>query len=205
MELPDSAIRLLVLHTSSNADLACISNVCRKWREVTTNTILEIARKSLDQGKDGDAMSLLLLTSMVRHVMSNEKDTNNDIESYCLAWFTPAGIRFKPLPIDPQDGSDEDGDHVMMARDHRGEDSPHAFAPGGEQLYAGSEDEKKNSRRQPSRSSTPTVNSLNARLRRAGAANVINCLYQWDGLRNAEDVLAPFGYAHVFIKVGHRA
>jgi len=202
MELPDSAIRLLVLYASSNADLASISNVCRKWRQITTETILNTARESLVKNKDDDEdTSLLLLPSMVRYVLSNEKDTNNNIESYCLAWFTPAGIKFKTLPIDPQEDSDEEYDQVMIAKDDgKGEDSPHAFAPGGEQLYAGSEDEKKNFRRPLSRSTTPTVNSLSARLRRAGSNNVVNCLYQWNGLRHAEDVLAPFGYAKVFIQ-----
>lgn len=134
--------------------------------------------------------------------MSNEKDTNNDVESYCLAWFTPSGIRFKPLLIDPKDNSDLE-DQIQKRIEHQNEDTNQAFAPAGELPYAGSEDEKKNSRRQPSRSTTPTVNSLSARLQRAGSPNTVNCLFQWDGLRNAEDVLAPFGYSRLFLKVSH--
>lgn len=199
MELPDSAIQLLVLFASSNTDLASLSNVCRKWREITTKSILDLSRNSLQTGDEEGPTSLLLVASMVRYLMSNEKDTNNDLESYCLAWFTPSGIRFKSLHIDPRDNSDLE-DQVQTRIDYQNEDPPQGFAPAGELPYAGSEDEKMNSRRQPSRSATPTVNSLSARLQRAGSPNTVNCLYQWDGLRNPEDVLAPFGYAHVFLK-----
>lgn len=202
MELPDSAVKLLVLFTSSNTDLASLSNVCRKWREITTKTIIDLSRNSLQSDDDDGPSSLLLVTSMVRYLMSNEKDINYDVESFCLAWFTPSGIRFKPLPIDPKDSSDLE-DEVQTSMDQQNEDSHQAFAPAGELPYAGSEDEKKNSRRQPSRSTTPTVNTLSARLQRAGSPNTVNCLYQWDGLRSAEDVLAPFGYARDFLKVSH--
>jgi hypothetical protein len=195
MDLPEPAIRWLALHASSNAELACISNVCRKWRKNLKKVLLEIASDSLVTLDDNETPSLLLLPSMVRYVMSKEMNTNNHIETYCLAWFNPAGIKFKQVPIDPESDSDEG--HQTMTVKHRAVESPQSFAPGGEQLYAGSEDEKKkNSRRQPMRSTT-----ISARLRHGEGDKFENCLYQWDGCRTPEDVLLPFGYASAFIQV----
>lgn len=195
MDLPEPAIRWLVLNASSNAELACISNVCRKWREDVKIVLLEIARNSLENKSDKEPPKLLLLPSMLRYVMSKEMNTNNDIETYCLAWFNPEGIRFKQLPIEAQSDSDEGG-LIMKVGDHGGVESPQSFAPGGEQLYAGSEDEKKkNARRQPMRAT-----SLRA-LENGGSDQFENCLYQWDGCQTPEEVLLPFGYAPSFIQV----
>lgn len=198
MDLPNSAIRLLVLYASSNTELACISNVCRRWREITTQTVLDTARESLEKAKDGDVSTLLLLPSMVRYIIGNEKDTNNDIESYCLAWFTPEGIRFRSLPANSQDSTDYEDGHAMMTSHHQ-EVAPSTFSPGGEQLHA---DETQSFRQQKIQPATPADRSIVARLRTAGSESSINCLYQWDGLRDPVDVLVPFGYADVFIKVG---
>jgi len=156
--------------------------------------LLEIARNSLENKSDKEPPKLLLLPSMLRYVMSKEMNTNNDIETYCLAWFNPEGIRFKQLPIEAQSDSDEGG-LIMKVGDHRGVESPQSFAPGGEQLYAGSEDEKKkNARRQPMRAT-----SLRA-LENGGSDQFENCLYQWDGCQTPEEVLLPFGYAPSFIQ-----
>lgn len=201
MEFPEAAIRWLVLHSSSNTELATLSNVSRSWRHHIAESILEIAKQSLESKDDEDAAPLLLLPSMVRYILTNEMATDNQIESYCLAWFNPSGIKFNQIPMGVEDDSDYE-DHVMMARDHRGADSPQQFAPGGEQMYAGSDEEKRMTWRQPSRSTTPTVNSLNAMLQPYGANDeVVNCLYQWDGCKDPEEVLLPFGYSSGFIQV----
>jgi len=202
MEVPETAISWLAAHSSSNAELATFSNVCRKWRDCVAKVIFKLARESLAGGDDADDLSLLLLPSMVRYILSKEKETDNKVESYCLAWFNPSGIKFKQLPLEDQEDSDFE-DRIMTVNDHRGSVSPQQFAPGGEHMYVGSEDEKKKTRRQPSRSTTPTVNSLNNRLQRNdGGEQFVNCLYQWDGCKTPEEVLEPFGYSTVFIEVG---
>jgi hypothetical protein len=206
MEVPDYCVHWLAVNASSNVELSTISNVCRKWRKIATDSILELARNSLSLDEDSEPPNFLLLPSMVRFVMSKGRKTNNEIETYCLAWFTPAGIRFKQLSIDPQDDS-EDEEEPGSARVQTGKgfdsESPRQFAPGGEHLYAGSEDEskKKNHRRPSSR--IQSLNSLNAKLQQSTGDNAfVNCLYQWDGLQSPEEVLGPFGYSSAFVEVG---
>lgn len=38
---PNVAVRWMIQHTSSNVELATVSNVCRRWREIASKTILE--------------------------------------------------------------------------------------------------------------------------------------------------------------------
>jgi hypothetical protein len=200
MDLPEPAIRWLVCHVSSNAELACLSNVSKKWREIVIKTILDQAKSSLEDGGNAKRSSLLLLPSMVRFLLCHQRSSDNKVESYCLSWFHPDGIEFKQLAIDPMDDSDDE-DEIMYARDHRG-DSPQPFAPSGEQSYAGSEEEGKASRRHGSRSPTPLLAAVGAGLRRLEAPGKhLNCMYQWNGYREANEVLRPFGYANDFVRV----
>jgi hypothetical protein len=203
MELPECCVRWLVVYSSSNTELANISNVSQKWRKIATDSILDIARNSLSVGEGGEEAKLLLLPSMIRFVMSNEQQTNNDVETYCLAWFTPAGIRFKSLSLDPQDDSEgEDVSGSIQTTSAKSHESPREFAPSGEHFYAGSEDEanKKKYRRPSSR--ILSLNSLKAKLQQNnGDTGFVNCLYQWDGLQSAEQVLMPFGYSPAFVEV----
>lgn len=188
MELPDVAIKWLVDNAANNSELACISNVSKKWREVVIKTILDQAKTSLEGGDYISRQSLLLVASMVRFLLCQQRSSDNKVESYCLTWLHPDGIEFKQLPIDPMDDSD-DSDEIIYARDHRG-DSPQPFAPSGQQSYAGSEEESKASRRLiRSRSPAPLLGEH------------INCMYQWNGYKEASEVLRPFGYANDFIRV----
>lgn len=202
MELPDCCVRWLAANASSNTELASISNVCTRWRKITADSILDLARNSLNNSGDAGNQNMLLLPSMVRFAMSKERKTNNDIETYCLAWFTPAGIRFKNLALNAEEDSSGD-ENDARTMDGIGPGSPREFAPGGEHMYAGSEDEeskKKKNRRMTSRAQS--VNSLKAKLQQSnGDDSRVNCLYQWDGLQTADQVLGPFGYSSTFVKV----
>jgi hypothetical protein len=138
MDLPETAIQWLVSHASSNTELARLSNVCRKWRQIAIKTVLEQAQRSLDDDESSDQpSSLLLLPSMVRFLLCQEKSVDNQVESYCLSWFHPLGIEFKQLSIDPLDDTDDsdEEDEIMWSRNHRGP-SPQPFAPSGRQSYA---------------------------------------------------------------------
>jgi len=186
-------------------ELANVSNVCGKWRKIVADSILEVARNSLNDHEDDERRNLLLLPSMVRFVMCNEKKTDNEIETYCLAWFTPTGIRFKQLSIDPQDDSDDEEDQPGYDRlqTEKNLDLPREFAPGGEHLYAGSEDESKKKKNRKPSGRLPLLNSLKATnlQQTTDDQSFVNCLYQWDGLRDPQEILRPFGYSASFVEV----
>jgi hypothetical protein len=197
MSFPEPAIRWLVSHADSNAELANLSNVCREWREIAVNTVVDQAKGSLSDDAGKNPPLLLLLPSMGRSLLCKNRSTQNDFESYCLAWFHPDGIEFKQLSLDALNDSEEE-DEVMYARDHRG-DSPPPFAPSGAHSYAGSEEERKPLKR---RSPTPLLTAASAGLRGLEPPGErVNCMYQWNGYREAIEVLRPFGYAHDFVKV----
>jgi hypothetical protein len=202
MTVPEGAIRWLALNASSNVELAYLSNVSRRWREIVIGTILDQAERSLKDSDDERHTPLLLLPSMVRYIMSREKSTDNKVEEYCISWFHPDGIEFMQLPLDAMDDTDYgDDDQIIYAGDHRG-DSPQPFAPSGEQSYAGSEEEGKSSRKRRSRSPSALVSAVGAGLRRLDpSTSYVNCVYQWNGYKEAIEVLRPFGYSIDFVKV----
>lgn len=200
MEVPEALIRWLVIQSSSNLELARLSNVSRRWRKIAVETLVQQAVEERQQEND----TVLLLPSMLRQIMArNGSSKVEESETYCLSWFHPSGILFKQLPLDPMDDSDtEENTNVAMARDHRSDDSLKPFAPSGKQAYAGSEDEKKSFRRQPSRSVASSLVSLTKRLRNLEETDrYVQCLYQWNGFSEAYQVLQPFGYASDFIEV----
>lgn len=205
MEVPEPLIRWLVLNSSSNRELARFSNVCRRWRTIAVETLAQeaTAAKKLDKDKDQRQDMALLLPSMLRYLAAGNKAADEARETYCLSWFHPSGILFKQLPLDGMDDSENGESHtVAMARDHRGDDSPRPFAPSGQQSYAGSEEERKSSRRQQNRSVTSSLISLTKRLRSLEETDrYVNCLYQWNGFSEAFQVLQPFGYEHDFVEV----
>jgi len=205
MNCPELALQWVVTHSASNTEIAALSNVCRRWRTIVGRTLLDQAKESLLC--DADTSSLLLLSSMIRFIHCDQKVTVNRIESYCLAWFHPRGIQFKELPIHQADESDED--EGVNVRDHRSRSrSPQPFAPGGQQSYMGSDNEAKFSRRR-SKSPTPLLAAVGKGLRRleTNQDDFVNCMYQWNGYREAIEVLEPFGYAKSFVQVRkiHRA
>lgn len=64
-QVPDVALRWILLHaTTSNVELANLSNICRSWRDVVTTVILEQATY-----KTLPSVPLLLLPSMASHLI----------------------------------------------------------------------------------------------------------------------------------------
>lgn len=204
MELPDAAIRWLVQSAANNWELACLSNVCRKWRTVAVAVVLEQGHDALNNDDHGGS-NLLLLASMVRFLLCRQRSTDYNIESFCIAWFHPLGMEIKQLSIDGNHDSDVDEEEAaaMRARDHR-EISPEPFAPSGGPSYAGSEEEAKGKRRAigRSRSPTPLLAAVGAGLRDLETQrNYANCMYQWNGYQDANEILKPFGYCSNFVNV----
>jgi hypothetical protein len=211
MELPEEAIRHLVRSAGTNWELACLSNVSRKWREIAVSVILEQGHDALKGSSDADAdeSRLLLLPSMVRYVLCQQKSTDNDVESFCIAWFHPDGMEIKQLSLDAADASHDESetDHAdsMWPSDHRHDHSPEPFAPSGGPSYAGSEEEGKGPNRRNrvrSGSPTPLFAAVGAGLKKLQTATEhVSCMYQWNGYKEAMDVLKPFGYARRFVEV----
>lgn len=111
MEVPEVAIKWMVQHASSNVNLASLSNVNRQWRRIVTATILSTKGK-------------LLLPSMVNAILF-EVTTGGD--TFCAAWFHPAGIQIL---------------QQMSVAEDVGEEDSEKFAPSGGQSYAGSEERR---------------------------------------------------------------
>jgi hypothetical protein len=207
MELPEVAIRHLVRSAGTNWELACLSNVSRKWREIAVSVILEQGHDALKGSSD--EYRLLLLPSMARYVLCQQKSTDNNVESFCIAWFHPDGMEIKQLSLDAADASDDESEteHAdsMWPRDHRHDHSPEPFAPSGGPSYAGSEEEGKGSNRRNrvrSGSPTPLFAAVGAGLKKLQSATEhVSCMYQWNGYKEAMDVLKPFGYARRFVEV----
>ena len=122
--VPDVALRWILLHaTSSNVELAQLSNVNRSWREVVTTVILEQATY-----KAVASVPMLLLPSMASELIRrnaiamDQDDSKNETteqsqqqeegdveETFCAAWFAPEGIQLLDLDAEQQP-SDADQD-----------------------------------------------------------------------------------------------
>ena len=196
MEVPDLAIKWVVRYASSNSDLAAVSNVCKKWRQIAVQVVLEQGAEAVNNSSSEDQREtkqkdkLLLLPSMIRYLISQEKSTDNETESYCIAWFHPDGMEIKQLSIDEDEDDSESDDYY--------------FAPNGGAGYAGSDNEKKkgSSRRRRSKSPAPLMATVSLGLRQQEDKNTqMSCMYQWNGYKEAMDVLRPFGFETRFVEV----
>lgn len=187
MVVPEVFIEWWAQHASSNTDLANLSNINRQWRRIVIQTLLE-------QDQKEDNKTLLLLPSMISRILSKESAAStgsthqqrDEQDTFCAAWFHPAGIQIQQLNVT---------DHVWEYEGERGE---MAFAPGGVPFYGGSEEEVLTGRfgvqtTTTSRGRTPH------RQRQEGPL----CSHEWQGYRDAIDVLEPFGYAPHFVEVRH--
>lgn len=199
MDLPVIAIRWLIRNAENNAELATLSNVCRSWRDIAVEVVLEQAENSLkDSGINHDISTLLLLPSMITCLLrSGEADTRIP-EMFCIAWFDPSGLLTRAVPLSAdysdEEDNDDDGDGLL---------SSEPFAPQGGPSYAGSEEEGSRRRRGRSRSPAPLLAAVGGGVRRVETPTKqqARCLYQWNGYREAIDVLRPFGYSQIFVQV----
>lgn len=169
MEVPDVFIEWWTQHASSNVDLASLSNVNRKWRSIVVRILME------NVGNSESKSALLLLPSMLRRTLANESH-DKDEETFCAAWFHPAGIQIKQFHVAEGVWDDGAGDTSMQ------------FAPSGVPFYAGSDEE-----RRPSR---PSPRGRSPHREQQGPL----CSHEWQGYRHPMDVLEPFGYAEPFVQ-----
>ena len=125
--VPSVAIRWAVHNTNTNVELASLSNVSRRWREIVAECVVETG--SLDSNDKRTPAPLLpsgftrlLLPSLIRYFCAShsnrrppqlgeetERVDEEDNETYCVAWFHPDGIRSKRLPSqNPSPGISEE-------------------------------------------------------------------------------------------------
>ena len=175
--VPSVAVRWIVYNTFTNVELATLSNVCRAWREIVAQCIVDTAASSEGGGNTSlpgqtqtppatlAHLKRLLLPSLIRHfswtrtnflstqdrIEKYRKEDEDDDETYCVAWFHPDGIRFKRLTL---------------------------------------------------QNATSLTLPPSTSLPRDDVLNLGSCvLYQWDGYSEAIDVLNPFGYSRSLLRV----
>ena len=105
--IPSVAVRWIIHNASSNVELASLSNISRRWRETVAQCVVDTASTEGDGGSS--PVARLLLPSLIRYAKANsnsvstqpeeiQRDCIGKIEdTYCIAWFHPDGIRFKPI------------------------------------------------------------------------------------------------------------
>lgn len=92
------SLKWLVFHEVSNAQLATLSNVCSRWREIVHNALFEQAFMEFDNQAGSE---LLLLPSMLRYLVRQQKGCKEENgrasqqETFCASWFPPEKIREK--------------------------------------------------------------------------------------------------------------
>ncbi|KAL7429953.1 hypothetical protein ACHAXM_001941 [Skeletonema potamos] len=163
---------------TSNAQLAIISNVCRGWRQITSDAVaseaLELANNNTSEqsstsvdGKDGrkeSTLRTLLVTDMARGLVIRQQGLTEDYNtdgSFCLAWFAPSGIQLTSVSLEDDDDDNDD-------------------------------DEQNGGRSQVvSITKTTKPNSSSSRK--------VTCCNEWRGYTHASEVLIPIGYATSFV------
>lgn len=167
---------------TSNIELATISNVCRCWRKVASQSVADAASVPLFSR----CISRLLITDMARELVARQRhrrhecdttDTtsgvdgtrndrnrppNNTEGNFCLAWFAPSGMQTASVSLEDDA---EDNDSL-----------------------------KTNTR-------STTQQRSNGQGRTSNRGRSVNCCPEWRGYRHATEVLIPFGYSTDFIVV----
>ena len=221
--VPLVAVQWVVSNASTNVELATLSNVSRRWREIVAQCIVDVA--SLERYKrrplappSPSTFSNLLLPSMIRHFYSShshstpsqpEKQQHQEKEqeeTYCVAWFHPDGIKFKQLSL--VNISHENGeifqqqDHGVAIIDPKTATTTRTVTD--EAINASTEDHKflfteKNSRlnQKHAASTLPMSSPAKDNIMDWGRS----VMYQWDGYSEAIDVLGPFGYTRSLLRV----
>lgn len=131
--VPNEAVRWLTLYCSSNAELATLSNVSKRWRDIASKALQDDIIQKYCEHLVGNAdrkeiraalagiypAAALLLPDMAMEVLARRKpslmqqtqtgiseiDCNEDGQ-FCLAWFAPKGI--EKVSVRVKDEEDED-------------------------------------------------------------------------------------------------
>lgn len=100
MEAIRIVIRWILVHGTSNVEIAVLSNVCRGWSELVHDELIAQAFAETLHSSH----SLLLVPSMLRFIIRHSerpgeaklsRDGSERNETFCAAWFRPDGIQEK--------------------------------------------------------------------------------------------------------------
>ena len=198
--VPDVSIKwILQYNCTSNVDLATLSNVNRRWRHMTLKYIQDVLKSVIEEEQEQEqeqkeeqessgVMSYpilgLLLPDMAveiakRRLVSMNFTTSflsRQSSAFCLAWFSPGGIRLRTIDLSENLADDNDNDYSSS--------STCDIATRLKQLRQATHRLKSN------RSMTKMTKK---------SSNLQTVTDEWQGYQNATDVLKPFGYATAFV------
>ena len=201
--IPDVAIQWIVQYScETNSNLAAVSNVNRKWRALAHAVIRDMLSSVIDSSKtsiDSDVsesrisltqykyLSRLLLPEMALEIIRKFHTTkqtdflkNQNEASFCLAWFPPEGIQVQKINVDAY--SDEE-----------------LFSSDGSDEFGKSSDDDNEEMAFYRERLQQRANEL-----KSGHFNngfITSCSHEWQGYRDAINVLAPLGFSTMFIQV----
>jgi len=178
--VPGVALQWILNYScSSNTDLATLTNVCRPWREIT----LEYLKGHFDATLEGPQQKIhplqgLLLPDMALEIakrrMTGMKMPSHLLEqesdAFCLAWFHPRGIKIRTVDL----------------------------AENFEDSSSSSSDEDKDEMLSYKFHLKKATRKLKTRGKMSSEFKTT--AEEWQGYRNATDVLFPFGYSTAFVR-----
>jgi hypothetical protein len=174
----DIAVFWILEHCSlSNFQLAVMSNVCKKWREIVTFHLKKHFQESLCSSRvNNNYIRRLLLPDMAleigkRRLMAMGMTCPSlelDSPCFCVAWFHPRGIKIKTVDLSEtfNDSSEEDKNEGLFTY----------------KAHLRKIREEKIQQKSKSSSEFKTVAD------------------EWQGYQNAMDVLLPLGYSTAFVR-----
>lgn len=179
--VPDVALEwILNWSCSSNTYLATMSNVCRQWR----NIILEYLKGHFDAALEGprtmtrNPLKGLLLPDMALEIAKRRLTgmkcssllLQQESDAFCLAWFHPRGIKVRTVDVAEN------------------------FEESSSSSSEGDKDEMLSYKFH--------LKKASRKLKKRGKMSLEfkTVAEEWQGYRNATDVLFPFGYATAFVR-----
>ena len=220
--VPQPAVRWIVYNAFTNVELAALSNVSRRWREIVAQcvvgaVILEDDERISRAQPPPLTFTRLLLPSLIRNIYTSysnfpspqpggqKKPKKEEYEeTYCVAWFHPDGIRFKQILQNPSPEMCEEGGqqeyeiapmHLETTVRKLGTDEVIGIHTGDQKSIVTKIDSRLNQ----------TIAASKLHVSSPAEDNMMNqwssILYQWDGYSEAIDVLQPFGYSRSLLQV----
>lgn len=179
--IPNIALQwVLSCSVSNNSDLAILSNVCKQWRQNVLEYLKEGFAAALEGRPKYNALKGLFLPDMAFEIAKRRLIAlkmaspllEQESDAFCLAWFHPRGIKIKTVDLaeNYEESSSSDDD------DDNEKTMSYKFHL------------KKGTKR------------LSGKSRSKMSSEFKTVAEEWQGYRNATDVLYPFGYATAFVR-----
>lgn len=187
---------------TSNVELAIVSNVCRRWREVAVVAVVAVA--SNDGRKkviDAPSSSSSEPTSPLSSSTGNNPQPSSCIRRLLITDMArEAGVAYHQSR--QKQGNLRNCKQLNGCDNAEAEDSNFClawFAPSGIQTMAVSTDDETDNDDDDLDKQTQQTNGRGEKKDNTG--NPVVCCPEWRGYRHATEVLFPFGYTTCFIRV----